>query len=674
MSRPRQTDNMRVKKTKGMLEKEEIAQRDESGNLISVSYKYRNPIFSIFEDDLFAELYNARCHDTGEILSDEGAQIFREEVLKRNDQHAEMISLHGMRLGINSIISLANSLICRHLVRLNLADNAISDYGMHAIKNILDSTNIQELVLASNMISGEGLETLVDSIADHPTFKVLDLGLFEGSMRKNSLGRQGATCLAAILIKNSALEELLLEDNDLGIGGGECFGLALTQNDNLKHLKIAENELRTEGADFILKNAQNLEMLDLSKNYINSDVGKTLERLLQRTQRLKKLVLEYNELMPRGAEFISRGLRNNTTVITLNLKGNILGDEGVFQIVSALQFNRTLQHLNLALNEIGPIGASNLAHVLMQTSLKSLNLSKNFLGDEAVIVLANVLGSQYNACTLNKIDFSSCRVGDRGVEYFFSAVILNKHLQSVSFKDNFISEQLEFTIIEYLEANYSLCKVGLAGNRLSHSCILKVKRLCERNKRELDNSLPNKLRNEQYRLQYEHRKLAVAQDKLNQQIDAVKKVKALKRDVMDEMEKIRATEKARRDYEKNKMMEEQIMIDEKRVAIKACRQQIEEMKLKYAREVEELKEEYDSKAKRKKELEQERRRIIEENLDIDSEFPERMREIKEQLDLVEHQTNQLEDEQKQVNEELRYIKREVAEAKELKKRDSAASK
>jgi Ran GTPase-activating protein (RanGAP) involved in mRNA processing and transport len=663
---------MRVKKTKGMLEKDEIAQRDESGNLISVSYRYKNPIFSIFEDDLFAELYNARCHDTGEILAEDGAQMFREEVLKRNDQHAELINLHGMRLGINSIISLANSLICRHLVRLNLADNAISDYGMHAIKNIMESTNIQELVLASNMISGEGLETLVDSIADHPTFRLLDLGLFEGSMRKNSLGRQGATCLAAILIKNSALQELMLEDNDLGIGGGECFGLALTQNDNLKQLKVAENELRTEGATFILKNAYNLEMLNLSKNYINSDVGPTLESLLRRTRKLTKLILEYNELMPRGAEQISRGLRNNATLLTLNLKGNILGDEGVFHIVSALQQNRTLQHLNLGLNEIGPMGASALAQVIQQSSLKSLNLSKNFLGDEAVIVLSNVLGNQDYECNLAKIDFSSCRVGDRGVEYFFSAVITNKHLQSVSFKDNFISEQLEPIVCEYLEANYTLCKVGLTGNRLSHSCILKVKKLCERNKRDQENFLPNSLKTEQNRLQFEHRKLAVAQDKLNQQIDAVKKVKALKRDIMDEMEKVRATEKARRDFEKNKMLEEQAMIEEKREAIEACKRQIEEMKMKVSKEVGELREEYEAKAKRKKELEQERRKIMEENLDIESEFPERMREVKEQLDLVENQTYQLQDEQKQVNQELMSIKREVAEAKEQKKRDAAA--
>lgn len=203
MSRPPVTaDTQRVKRNKGMLEKEEVKVFDDHGNLISVHYKYKNPILSIFEDDLFAELYNARCHDTGEKLSAEGARGFREEILKRNDQNTENINLYGIRLGINSIISLANSLVCRRLVKLNLADNAISDYGMHAVKSILENTEIEYLNLASNMISGDGLETLVDAISNHRNLKVLDLGLHEGSMRKNSLGLQGATCLAAILLKN----------------------------------------------------------------------------------------------------------------------------------------------------------------------------------------------------------------------------------------------------------------------------------------------------------------------------------------------------------------------------------------------------------------------------------------------------------------------------------------
>jgi len=76
----------------------------------------------------------------------------------------------------------------RKFEKLNLADNAISDYGMHAIKNIINNTGVKNINLASNMISGEGLELILDDLIANTTLKVLDLGVVEGSMRKNSLG------------------------------------------------------------------------------------------------------------------------------------------------------------------------------------------------------------------------------------------------------------------------------------------------------------------------------------------------------------------------------------------------------------------------------------------------------------------------------------------------------
>ena len=72
--------------------------------------------------------------------------------------------------------------------KLNLGDNAITDYGMHAVKNILNATKLTSLNLASNMISGEGLELFLDDLIANTTLKQIDLGVIESSMRKNSLG------------------------------------------------------------------------------------------------------------------------------------------------------------------------------------------------------------------------------------------------------------------------------------------------------------------------------------------------------------------------------------------------------------------------------------------------------------------------------------------------------
>ena len=122
------------------------------------------------------------------------------------------------------------------------------------------------------------------------------MGIIEGSMRKNSLGIQGAVCISALLIKNKVIESLSINDNDLGPDGGECIGIALSQNDSLRILKIGENDLKTQGAIPIIKSGLNLIHLSLAKNFMKSEVGKPLAKLLKNTKSLQKLSIEFNEL------------------------------------------------------------------------------------------------------------------------------------------------------------------------------------------------------------------------------------------------------------------------------------------------------------------------------------------------------------------------------------------
>lgn len=101
---------------------------------------------------------------------------------------------------MNTIITLSTILQNKRYETLNLADNAISDYGMHAIKSIITNTKIKHLNLASNMISEAGLEMIVDELSKSTKLKSIDLGVLEGSIRKNSIGVDGAKCLAAVIL------------------------------------------------------------------------------------------------------------------------------------------------------------------------------------------------------------------------------------------------------------------------------------------------------------------------------------------------------------------------------------------------------------------------------------------------------------------------------------------
>ncbi len=140
-------------------------------------------------------------------------------------KNSNVLNLQGLRLGVNAIIALSNHRGRKKFSKINIADNQISDYGMHAVKNLLPT--ITSLNLASNMISGDGLELILEDLIKNTSIKTLDLGVIEGSIRKNSLGIQGAICISALLIRNKKIEVLSLNDNDLGSDGGECLGIAL---------------------------------------------------------------------------------------------------------------------------------------------------------------------------------------------------------------------------------------------------------------------------------------------------------------------------------------------------------------------------------------------------------------------------------------------------------------
>lgn len=65
---------------------------------------------------------------------------FKEEILKRNAKKTNSLNFQSMKLGINSVLALQNSLINTKLESLNLADNCITDYGIHAIKTLISNT------------------------------------------------------------------------------------------------------------------------------------------------------------------------------------------------------------------------------------------------------------------------------------------------------------------------------------------------------------------------------------------------------------------------------------------------------------------------------------------------------------------------------------------------------
>lgn len=182
----------------------------------------------------------------------------------------------------------------------------------------------------------------------------------------------------------------------------------------------------------------------------------------------------------------------------------MIGDEGMITLTESLKDAIMLQTLDISLNEIGPAGFQSLCEVLPNTNLSNLICNKNFLGDDVMAYFANILADGTSSSRLKKFDFSASRLNDAGLIYLINSLQNNKHISSIKLADNFFSENVEAILLETLNKNTTLTEIALQGNRFSHSCLQKIKKITNRNLKMIEEQEPNKLKAEIYRLRYEH--------------------------------------------------------------------------------------------------------------------------------------------------------------------------
>ena len=146
-----------------------------------------------------------------------------------------------------------------------------------------------------------------------------------------------------------------------------------------------------------------------------------------------------------------------------------------------------------------------------------------------------IAGEGQGATKLKRFDFSSCRLNDAGLIFIINALERNKKISQIKLADNFFSEQVEAIMLETLNKNTILVDIGLLGNRFSHSCLAKIKKIANRNVKMIEEQEPNKLKAEIYKLRYEHSKLEQARKLLKDQKDEIDKVKKVKQDLKAHM-------------------------------------------------------------------------------------------------------------------------------------------
>lgn len=84
-SRPKSNPNSEFNREIQFLQQQKMIANGGDLNSLPAIFQ-KNPAFLVLETEMQAEIFNARCHDTGETVTIERAKVFKEEWNKKNSK------------------------------------------------------------------------------------------------------------------------------------------------------------------------------------------------------------------------------------------------------------------------------------------------------------------------------------------------------------------------------------------------------------------------------------------------------------------------------------------------------------------------------------------------------------------------------------------------------------
>ena len=632
MKRPKtsstNTKNTKQQQTQQQNEFSEDYEEEDEDNYNGAELKNPNDlttfIYSLFSKNIYAEIYYAWCKDCKESPSTESAKYFREELLARNNKDLKNFNFRSLRVGRNFLAAFGGNLPPAQIYKLELPDNLVNDECMHNIKNIISARQVIHLNLASNQISTEGLKIIQHEVIASKSLKYLNLGVSEGSFRVNNFSGDGGIIIARILLNNTSIETLILQENLLGEDAGDKIGAALIQNKTLKKLVLSDNKIKNKGARSIIENGTSLVSIDLSENDINPEVCYDLKNLMTHSKHLREVIWNGNFVGIKGINFIVDALKQGSKIKSLSLRNASIGKVGVQILSAGLYKNEYLKILDLGSNSITFESFKDLCDSLNNNRIKTLRLRNNLLKDESAKYFSETILNKKNKSCLTNFDFSACKIYDQGLIYLLNGLVSNEKINWINLRDNYFSNEIDFVILKFLEKNTYLTHIDLTKNRFSFQCLQKVNRIIKRNRNIQNNKEPNKLLVELYSLKYENTKLNELKETLKIIENDNAKLKLNKIDLRQdyELEKKRASEKMAETLKEIKANQETLILRKKELKEKT--ELFEQKKIENAQRVKDLEEQYQNILKKKEEAMQFKEKIKKDMEDLQSEMTKKI--------------------------------------------------
>ncbi|GMH85291.1 hypothetical protein TL16_g10183 [Triparma laevis f. inornata] len=305
------------------------------------------------------------------------------------------------------------------------------------------------LDLRGNSITDESCVSICNALKQNHKIQNLNLS-------QNRITSKGAASVVPLI--NKCLVTLNLSKNVLGDAGIQSLAGGIASTKTLKEIHLSDCKIRSSGASFLASAFavnKSLQTINLQGNVCgNGSSSKRLAFALMRSQRLRHLYMGDTGI-GEGIEHFARLVETTKSLKTFDLSHNFLADKAATTLGNALMINRSITHLILKRNKITSDGLQLLSACLVSNIfITSLDVGGNLIGDSGFMKLCTVLETN---TSLFELDISDNRIGVEGANAISSVLKINKTLVTLNMTDNPIQYGGVMNLCQALELNETLC-------------------------------------------------------------------------------------------------------------------------------------------------------------------------------------------------------------------------
>ncbi|KAL4512587.1 hypothetical protein ABPG72_020424 [Tetrahymena utriculariae] len=448
-----------------------------------VSFQIQQALNSIKVDQVI-KLFESKCKDIK--LDVQFPQLIKfVDRVQKSCQNGKL-DLSEQSLGPNSAKIVAEIIKNNsNFSTINLNRNNIKDEGALLVAQaILNNPNICIIDVSNNNLSSQGCQFFFELLQSTESIYSLNISSPD-SYNRNKMNFETAKSISQMLKVNQTFSFLDISHSLLGPNGLNEIVKGLKQNKSLVYLNLSFNELGPECGKILqpmLLNSKIIE-LDLSNNKIgNQSLEKIGETIFsgQGTFAIEILNFSYNQINSDGLCDFMKAIMRNSKIQKLYFDGNSFQDPVNDSLTNYFIANSSLKTFSLRDCLFHANLIENVSLGLQQNeSLKVLDISHNYIGDEGVTYLAECLSKENKS--LEELYMKRCNIQEKGGVELAKIVAFHPKLSKIDVSHNLMSEESGTYIATNIRTNWNIVLFDIKKNYIRYDQHVEIKKLVKRN-------------------------------------------------------------------------------------------------------------------------------------------------------------------------------------------------